>query len=167
MNGRKRTVQIKFRVTEEERALIEEKMKLIPTRNMSADLRKIAIDGYIIQVDHTDKKTMTAAMQNIGVNVNQIARLAAEIHGGNNGHGCDRLKARNRREQKTSDHRQRHHCSYKYHLLGIRSAVLEMQKERKAGEHCDAQSKICVLLITEKQRSADNRCGYEHAENDI
>ena len=79
MNGRKRTVQIKFRVTEEERALIEEKMKLIPTRNMSAYLRKISRDGYIIQVDHTDKKTMTAEMQKIGVNVNQIARLAAEI----------------------------------------------------------------------------------------
>ena len=79
MNGRKRTVQIKFRVTEEERALIEEKMKLIPTRNMSAYLQKIAIDGYIIQVDHTDKKTMTAEIQKIGVNVNQIARRAAEI----------------------------------------------------------------------------------------
>ena len=79
MNGRKRTVQIKFRVTEEERALIEEKMKLIPTRNMSAYLRKIAIDGYIIQVDHTDKKTMTAEIQKIGVNVNQIAPRAAEI----------------------------------------------------------------------------------------
>ena len=79
MDGRKRTVQIKFRVTEEERALIEEKMKLIPTRNMSAYLRKIAIDGYIIQVDHTDKKTMTAEIQKIGVNVNQIARRAAEI----------------------------------------------------------------------------------------
>ena len=42
MDGRKRTVQIKFRVTEEERALIEEKMKLIPTRNMAAYLRKMA-----------------------------------------------------------------------------------------------------------------------------
>ncbi|CUQ87886.1 Uncharacterised protein [[Ruminococcus] torques] len=56
MNGRKRTVQIKFRVTEAERDLILEKMKLIPTDNMAAYLRKIAIDGYIIQVDHTDIK---------------------------------------------------------------------------------------------------------------
>ena len=54
MNGRKRTVQVKFYVTEEERKLIEEKMKLVPTSNMAAYLRKIAIDGYIIQVDHTD-----------------------------------------------------------------------------------------------------------------
>ncbi|MFQ7166542.1 MAG: plasmid mobilization protein [Acutalibacteraceae bacterium] len=74
MDGRKRTVQIKFRVTEEERDLIEQKMKRIPTRNMAAYLRKMAIDGYIIQVDHSDVKAMTAELQKIGVNVNQIAR---------------------------------------------------------------------------------------------
>lgn len=76
MSNRKRTVQIKFRVTEEERALIEEKMKLIPTRNMAAYLRKMAIDGYVIQVDHSDIKAMTAEIQKIGVNINQIARRA-------------------------------------------------------------------------------------------
>ena len=79
MDGRKRTVQIKFRVTEAERdlileKLIEQKMKLVPTRNMAAYLRKIAIDGYIIQIDHADIKAMTAEIQKIGVNVNQIAR---------------------------------------------------------------------------------------------
>ena len=63
MNGRKRTVQLKFRVTEAERDLILEKMKLIPTRNMAAYLRKIAIDGYIIQIDHSDIKAMTAEIQ--------------------------------------------------------------------------------------------------------
>ena len=74
MSGRKRTVQIKFYVTEEEKNLIEEKMKLIPIRNMAAYLRKIAIDGYVIQVDYTDIKAMTAEIQKIGVNVNQIAK---------------------------------------------------------------------------------------------
>ena len=74
MSGRKRTVQIKFRVTEEERALIEQKMKLVPTQNMEAYLRKMAIDGYIIQIDHSDIKAMTAQIQKIGVNINQIAR---------------------------------------------------------------------------------------------
>ena len=76
MDGRKRTVQIKFRVTEAERDLILEKMKLVPTRNMAAYLRKIAIDGYIIQIDHADIKAMTAEIQKIGVNINQIARMA-------------------------------------------------------------------------------------------
>ena len=66
MNGRKRTVQIKFRVTEEERAFIEQKMQLVPTRNMEAYLRKMAIDGYIIQIDHADIKAMTAEIQKIG-----------------------------------------------------------------------------------------------------
>ena len=47
MNGRKRKVQIKFYVTEEERALIEQKMKLVPTRNMAAYLRKIASDPSV------------------------------------------------------------------------------------------------------------------------
>ena len=70
MNGRKRKIQIKFYVTEEERALIEQKMKLVPTRNMAAYLRKIAIDGYIIQTDHSDIK----GIQKIGVNINQIAK---------------------------------------------------------------------------------------------
>jgi hypothetical protein len=43
-------------------------------RTKAAYLRKIAIDGYIIQIDHADIKAMTAEIQKIGVNVNQIAR---------------------------------------------------------------------------------------------
>ena len=78
MNGRKRTIQVKFYVTEEERALIEQKMKLVPTRNMATYLRKIAIDGYIIQVDHSDIKAMTVEIQKIGVNINQIAKRVNE-----------------------------------------------------------------------------------------
>ena len=63
MNDRKRYVQIKFRVTEEERNLIEEKMKQVPTRNIEAYLRQMAIDGYIIEFDHSDIKKMTAELQ--------------------------------------------------------------------------------------------------------
>ena len=39
MENRKRNVQIIIRVTEEERALIEEKMQQIPTLNLSAYAR--------------------------------------------------------------------------------------------------------------------------------
>ena len=67
MDGRKRTIQIKFRVTEAERDLILEKMKLVPTRNMEAYLRKIAIDGYIIQVDHSDIKAIGRLLSAPGV----------------------------------------------------------------------------------------------------
>ena len=41
---------------------------------MAAYMRKLALDGYIIQIDHTDIKKMTAEIQKIGVNVNQIAK---------------------------------------------------------------------------------------------
>ena len=78
MNGRKRTVQIKFRVTEEERALIEEKMQQIPTLNLSAYARKILIDGYIITLDLQEVKGHTAQLQKIGVNINQIAKRINE-----------------------------------------------------------------------------------------
>ena len=82
MEGRKRTVQVKFYVTEEERRLIREKMKLIPTRNMAAYLRKMAIDGYVVHIDTTDIRAQTAELQKIGVNVNQIARrLNSMCHG--------------------------------------------------------------------------------------
>jgi alkyl hydroperoxide reductase subunit AhpC len=72
--GRKRPVQIKFRVTEAERGLILEKMGLLKTANLAAYLRKMAIDGYIINADYSDVKAMTAEIQKVGVNVNQIAR---------------------------------------------------------------------------------------------
>ena len=78
MDGRKRTVQVKFRVTEEERALIEEKMKQIPTINLSAYARKMLIDGYIIVLDLQDVKAHTAQLQKIGGNLNQIAKRINE-----------------------------------------------------------------------------------------
>jgi hypothetical protein len=74
MSGRVRDVMVRFRVTAAERELIDEKMKLLGTANIAAYLRKMAIDGYIINTDFTDIKAMTAEIQKIGVNVNQIAR---------------------------------------------------------------------------------------------
>ena len=78
MENRKRSVQIIVRVTEDERALIEEKKKQIPTMNLSAYARKMLIDGYIILLDLQEVKAHTAQLQKIGVNVNQIARRINE-----------------------------------------------------------------------------------------
>lgn len=71
-------MQIIIRVTEEERALIEEKMQQIPTLNLSAYARKMLIDGYIITLDLQEVKGHTAQLQKIGVNVNQIAKRINE-----------------------------------------------------------------------------------------
>ncbi len=78
MDNRKRNVQIIIRVTEEERALIEEKMQQIPTLNLSAYARKMLIDGYIITLDLQEVKGHTAQLQKIGVNINQIAKRINE-----------------------------------------------------------------------------------------
>ena len=74
MANRKRDIQMKFWVTEEEKALIEEKMKLLPTRRYGAYLRKMAIDGYIIYTDTADIKAMNKELSAIGRNINQIAK---------------------------------------------------------------------------------------------
>jgi hypothetical protein len=65
---------VRFRVTDKELELIHEKMRLLDTDNMSVYLRKMAIDGYIINADYSDIKAQTAEIQKIGVNINQIAK---------------------------------------------------------------------------------------------
>lgn len=73
---RKRNKQILFCVTEEEWVLIRKKMVLSHTRNMGAYLRKMAIDGYIINIDTSEFKQQLYEMHKIGVNINQIAKVA-------------------------------------------------------------------------------------------
>ena len=74
MAKRKRDIQLKVRVTPEERAMIEAKMAQLGTHNMGAYLRKMAIDGYIIKVDYTEQKKLAAAVSRVAGNINQICR---------------------------------------------------------------------------------------------
>lgn len=78
MENRKRKIQIIVRVTEEERTLITEKMKQLPTGNLAAYARKMLIDGYIILLDTAEIKAHSAQLQKIGVNINQIAKRINE-----------------------------------------------------------------------------------------
>ena len=74
MENRKRNIQMKFYVTEEEKRLIDEKMTQLPTHRYGAYLRKMAIDGYIICTDTADIKAFTSELSAIGRNINQIAK---------------------------------------------------------------------------------------------
>ena len=51
MANREREIQLKFRVTPEERELIEAKMAQLGTQNMAAYLRKMALGGYVVKLD--------------------------------------------------------------------------------------------------------------------
>lgn len=74
MANRKRKMVLRCPVTEEERRLIEHKMSLVPTKQIGAYLRKMAIDGYIIYTDMNEVKKMNKELQAIGRNINQIAK---------------------------------------------------------------------------------------------
>lgn len=74
MKNRTRPVRIEFRVTEQERQLIQKKMDQLGAKNMGAYLRKMAIDGYIIKVDYTEQKKLAAAVSRVAGNINQICR---------------------------------------------------------------------------------------------
>lgn len=74
MKNRKRNIQLKIWVTAEERKLIEYKMSLVPTNQIGAYLRKMAIDGYIIYTDTTGIQKFNKELQRIGRNINQIAK---------------------------------------------------------------------------------------------
>ena len=74
MSNRKRKIVLRCPVTEEEREMIELKMKQLGTSQIGAYLRKMAIDGYVINFDTTDIKTFSKELQKIGRNINQIAK---------------------------------------------------------------------------------------------
>lgn len=78
MKKRRRTIPLMFYVTPEERDQIEAKMAQLGTNNMSAYLRKIAIDGYVVQLDLPDLREMVSLLRRSSNNLNQLARRANE-----------------------------------------------------------------------------------------
>ena len=78
MAKRKRDIQLKVRVTPEERAMIETKMAQLGTTNMGAYLRKMAIDGYVVKLDLPELREMVSLLRRSSNNLNQLARRANE-----------------------------------------------------------------------------------------
>ena len=71
---KEKTSGIYFKVTNEERALIEQKMALAGVRNMSGYIRKMCIDGYIVQLQIKELDECAKLLRYTSNNVNQIAR---------------------------------------------------------------------------------------------
>lgn len=78
MANRKRSVPIVFWVTEEEKELIQQKMELLGTLNMSAYLRKMAIDGYTVRLDIPELKEILSLLRYSGNNLNQLTKRVHE-----------------------------------------------------------------------------------------
>lgn len=75
---RKREVQLNFRVSPEELALIEQKMAQLGTKNREAYLRKMALDGYVVRLELPELKDLVSLMRYSSNNLNQLARRAHE-----------------------------------------------------------------------------------------
>ena len=78
MAKRKRDIQLKVRVTPEERAMIEAKMAQLGTTNMGAYLRKMAIDGYVVKLDLPELRELVSLLRYSSNNLNQLARRVHE-----------------------------------------------------------------------------------------
>lgn len=74
MANRNRPVQVKFRVTPEERALIDKRMTQAGVMNMAAYLRKMAIDGYVVKLELPELRDLISLLRRTSNNFNQIAR---------------------------------------------------------------------------------------------
>ncbi|QOV18561.1 plasmid mobilization relaxosome protein MobC [Blautia liquoris] len=74
MAKRTRSTQLHFMVSEQERKLIEEKMKQLNTKNLGAYLRKMAVDGYVIYLDLSDIRELVALLRRTSNSLNQLTK---------------------------------------------------------------------------------------------
>ena len=80
MAKRKRDIQLKFRVTPQEREMIETKMAQFGTTNMAAYLRKMAIDGYVVKLDLPELRELVSLLRYSSNNLNQLTRRAHQFN---------------------------------------------------------------------------------------
>ena len=75
---RTRDILLMFWVTQTEREMIYRKMEQLGTRNLSAYLRKIAIDGYVVKLELPELQEMISLLRRSSNNLNQLAKRANE-----------------------------------------------------------------------------------------
>ena len=74
-NGKsKREILLHFRVSSEEENMIKTKMEQTGIISISAYLRKMAIDGYVIKLELPELKEMISLLRRSSNNLNQIAK---------------------------------------------------------------------------------------------
>lgn len=78
MANRNRNLNVSFRVSEQERDMIEKKMELAGIQSLRAYMLKMAVDGYVVQLDLSDVREMVSLLRTATNNMNQIAKRANE-----------------------------------------------------------------------------------------
>ena len=73
-----RNIGLYTKVSPEEKEIISWKMERLGTTNLRAYLRKMAVDGYIVQLDMKSVVELVKLLRSISSNINQIARRCNE-----------------------------------------------------------------------------------------
>ena len=74
----KKSVRVEFVMSEQEAELVKEHMAEMGITNLSAYLRKMAVDVYIIHLDMSDIQEMIRLLRICSNNLNQYTRRANE-----------------------------------------------------------------------------------------
>lgn len=74
----KKSVRVEFVMSEREAEMVKGRMAELGITNLSAYLRKMAVDGYIIHLDMSDIQEMIRLLRICSNNLNQYARRANE-----------------------------------------------------------------------------------------
>ena len=93
MANRVRNCSMNFYVDEDERQAIKLKMKRIGMRNQSLYLRKMAIEGRIINVDYSVFDDISKSVDSISRNINHIAK---RVNSTNNAYAEDIVQIKKR-----------------------------------------------------------------------
>ena len=77
---RKRDIPLYVWISEEEQENIRQRMEELGTQNMSAYIRKMALNGYVLNVDITPVRELVSLQRRCSNNINQVA-VHANTHG--------------------------------------------------------------------------------------
>jgi len=69
---------VSFRISQQDDALLDEKMKEAGINNRGAYIRKMILDGYILKVDFSDVRELVRLLRNATNNLNQVAKRSNE-----------------------------------------------------------------------------------------
>ena len=74
----KKDITIKVRLSPDELKMIQEKMEQFGTDNMSAVIRKMAIDGYVVKLEIPELKEILSLLRYSSNNLNQLTKRVHE-----------------------------------------------------------------------------------------
>ena len=74
----KKSVRVEFVMSEQEAELVKGRMAELGITNLSAYLRKMAIDGYVVKLDLPELRELVSLLRYSSNNLNQLTRRAHE-----------------------------------------------------------------------------------------